>query len=99
MVGSLPIRENRVPDSRRSSLFEMDAGEAKLSLANAMHQFNSGYCDRGIAELLEPQHDVGARFDVAVILLDQSSGTSRSAPSCLRVFHRLISVTAVSVRS
>jgi hypothetical protein len=47
----------------------MQSGEAKLSLANAMHQLNSGYRDRGIAELPEPEHGVGAGLNVAVILV------------------------------
>jgi hypothetical protein len=49
----------------------VDAGEIELAFANAMHQFDAGEGNGSTAEPLSSEHHVHARFDVAVILLNQ----------------------------
>jgi hypothetical protein len=54
-----------------------------------MYQFDAGEGNGRVPELLEPEHDIHPRFDVAVVLLDQVvqvlrgplSGTCRKARS------------------
>jgi len=40
-MDTLSIVRDRIPDSRRSGIFEPEHGEVELSLANAMHQFDA----------------------------------------------------------
>src|SRR5471032_1263549 len=64
-------REDRIPNSRRSGIFEVERCEIELTLANAMHQLDA--CNRGCGapEPLEAKHDLGPGLDVAMVLLYQ----------------------------
>ena len=64
-------REDRIPNSRRSGIFEVERCEIELTLANAMHQLNA--CNRGCGapEPLEAKHDLRPGLDVAMVLLYQ----------------------------
>jgi hypothetical protein len=65
------IREDRIPNARRSGIFEVERCEIELTLANAMHQLDA--CNRGCGapEPLEAKHDLRPRLDVAMVLLNQ----------------------------
>ena len=70
--GALPSgSEYRVPDCGRSSAVNTETPQARLSLTDAVHQFNAGDRDSCVAKQLEPQHHSNAQLDAAVVLLDQ----------------------------
>ena len=63
--------QHRVPDSRRTSIFETQSAEVELALVDAMEQFDPGDGDRGRPEPFETEHRTNAKFHAAVVLFDQ----------------------------
>jgi len=64
-------REDRIPNSRRSGIFEVERCEIELTLANAMHQLDA--CNRGwgAPEPPKAKRDLRPGLDVAMVLLYQ----------------------------
>jgi len=63
--------EYRVPDSGRSFALSTKTAQVELSLTDGVHQLNAGDRNRGVAELLEPQHHSDTLLDAAVVMLNQ----------------------------
>jgi len=61
----------RLPDCGRGSAMNTEAPQVELSLTDAVHQFDPGYCDRCVAELLEPQYRRNTLPDATMVLLNQ----------------------------
>ena len=59
-------REDRIPDGRRSGVFEVERREIELPLANAMHQLDARNRGRGASKPLETKHDLRPGLCVAV---------------------------------
>jgi len=58
--------EHRIPECRRSLVFEAEAAEEELILVNTTKQFHSGNGDRSRGEVLESEHGAGSGLDAAV---------------------------------
>src|SRR5437879_2667073 len=67
----LSSRQDGIPHSGCSGIFEAWLNEVELTFANAMHQLNACQSDRGVPEAFEAEHDVRSGLDVAMILLDE----------------------------
>jgi hypothetical protein len=65
------------PNSGHSGIFESQAREMDLSLANAMRQLDSRVHDGRVSEAFDAEHRVDPGLDVATISLDQIVQASR----------------------
>jgi hypothetical protein len=65
------MREDRIPNDRRSGTFEVERCEIELTLANAMHQLDACHRSCGSPEPLKTKHDLRPILIVAMVLLNQ----------------------------
>ena len=74
--------EHGIPHCRRKSTLDTQTSQSELSLADAMHQFDTGDRNRRGREALEAQHRGDSLFHAPMVLLDQIvPSTSTTAPS------------------
>ena len=63
--------EHGIPHCRRKSTLDTQTSQSELSLADAMHQFDTGDRNRRGREALEAQHRGNSLFHAPMVLLDQ----------------------------
>jgi hypothetical protein len=63
--------EHGIPHCRRKSTLDTQTSQSELSLADAMHQFDTGDRNRRGREALEAQHRGDSLFHAPMVLLDQ----------------------------
>lgn len=63
--------EDRIPGGRHGGIFEVQAVQAKLPLANTVHQLNARNGGGRVPEAFEAEHRVCSGLYVAMVLLDQ----------------------------
>src|SRR5580658_4356506 len=65
--------EHGIPHCRRKLTLDTQTSQSELSLADAMHQFDTGDRNRRGREALEAQHRGDSLFHAPMVLLDQAS--------------------------
>src|ERR1017187_480806 len=63
--------QHRVPDSGRTSIFEVQPAEVELAFVDPAKQFDAGDHDHRRREPFEAEHRTNAKFHATVVLFDQ----------------------------